>query len=290
MHLRVAALLGLLVVTAVPAAGQERTSLRATYDLYAAGMGIARVQATLDLSRSGYRMDMSMHTTGVVSFFVRGDQHTTVEGTWDGNRPLPHTYRGNGIWRGEERAALIEYDHGQPQVRHLVPPNQQEREEVPPSLREGTIDSLSAAIELMRQVAVTSRCDGQARLYDGRRVSTIAAHTVRDELLAPHGRSSWSGRALRCDFEGRVIAGFRLADDEATRRRPLNGTAWMARPFDDAPPIPVQLTFETRWFGTTTMYLTSVARTKTDEPQLEARATAAAVNPAAAAPRSRPSR
>lgn len=301
MTLRATALLGLVLAAATavgplgvaPAVAQEAAALRATYDLYAAGMSIASAEATLSLSSTGYRMDFRMRTSGLVGFFVRGDQHTTVEGTWDGDRPLPRVFHGSGVWRGEERVALIEYDHGQPQIRRLIPPNAQEREDVPPPLRQGTIDSLSAAIELIRHVARVGNCDGEARLYDGRRVSTIAARTVREEILPPHGRTGYTGRALRCDFEGRVVAGFRLADDEATRRRPLNGTAWMARPVDGAPPIPVQLTFETRWFGTTTMYLTSVSPIDAPPPvpQMEVRARGL-VSPAAAAtaPRSQPSR
>lgn len=238
MNVRAAALVGLLLASASPVAAQDATALRATYDLYAAGMNIATVEATLALSPAGYRMDFRMRTSGVVGFFLRGDQHTTVEGSWDGNRPLPHVFQGNGIWRGEERVALIEYDHGQPQVRRLVPPNAQEREDVPPPLRQGSVDSLSAAIELIRQVGATGGCDGEARLYDGRRVSSVAARTVRDEVLPAHGKAAYQGRALRCDFQGRVIAGFRHVDDEATRRRPLNGTAWMARPIEGAPRSP----------------------------------------------------
>jgi hypothetical protein len=74
--------------------------------------------------------------------------------------------------------------------------------------------------------------------------------------LDPTNRSTFSGPTLRCDFEGRELAGFLIGEDDAEHHRPLHGSAWLAPLLPDAPPLPVRIAFQTRWFGWATMYLT----------------------------------
>ena len=61
-------------------------------------------------------------------------------------------------------------------------------------------------------------------------------------------REAWHGPALRCAFEGRLVAGFRLSQQRADTT-PQRGTAWVASPFAGAPPIPVRVEVPSRWFG-----------------------------------------
>ena len=46
------------------------------------------------------------------------------------------------------------------------------------------------------------------RTFDGRRAVEIQARTVGEELLEPTDRSSFGGKALHCDFSGRMVSGF----------------------------------------------------------------------------------
>jgi hypothetical protein len=118
------------------------------------------------------------------------------------------------------------------------------------------VDALSAIAMLIRRVARTGRCEAEATTFDGRRAVDVAARTVGMEVLQPDGRSIFTGRALRCDFEGRLLAGFPRDGDQEELRRSRHGSAWLAQIAPGAPPIPVRIDFETRWFGPATMYLT----------------------------------
>ncbi|MBN8905448.1 MAG: DUF3108 domain-containing protein, partial [Rhodospirillales bacterium] len=104
----------------------------------------------------------------------------------------------------------------------------------------------------------TGRCEATVHTYDGRRATEVSARTDGPEVLAPSSRSSYAGSALRCSFRGELVAGFRLAGDRAADRKPLHGVAWLAQVAPNTPPIPVRMSFETRWFGDVTMYLTGV--------------------------------
>jgi hypothetical protein len=144
-----------------------------------------------------------------------------------------------------------------PQVKELQPPQETEREPVPPEMQRHTMDTLSALAQLMRRVQKDHTCETEVHTYDGRRVLDVVAHTGGPERLDPTSRSSFSGATLRCDFEGRELAGFLLGEDDAEHRSPLRGSAWLAPVLPGGPPLPVRIAFQTRWFGWATMYLTA---------------------------------
>ena len=254
------------LLCAPAARAQPAPELHAGYDVYAVGVPVAVLNTGFALGPSGYRIDLSFHTTGLIGWLYRGHQQSGVEGQWQGDRPAPTRFAGDGVWGGRARQTLIDYADGQPLVRSLVPPNDEEREPVPPALQANSVDALSAIAMLIRRVARTGRCEAEATTFDGRRAVDVAARTVGEEVLPPSTRSIFTGRALRCDFEGRLLAGFLRDGDQAELRRPRHGSAWLAQIEPGGPPIPVRVDFETRWFGPATMYLTGARSGKGRSP------------------------
>ena len=245
--------LGLFV--AVPAAAQV-AQVQLAYDTYAAGLEVMQMRAHFGLGPWNYRVDVDYHTTGLVGLLYRGTQLNTVRGNWQAEHAEPMEFFGKGVWRGHERVTRIDYDHGLPQIKELEPPQETEREPVPVELQVHTMDTLSALAQLMRHVQNDHACETSVRTYDGRRVLEVAAHTGGPDQLVATSRSTFSGPALRCDFEGRELAGFLLGENDAEHHRPLHGSAWLAPILHDAPALPVRIAFQTRWFGMATMYLT----------------------------------
>lgn len=233
-------------------------SLHASYATYAAGVHVAEAEANFSFSPKTYQMNLGFHTTGVVGLFFRGHQFDVAEGGWNGTRATPYRFVGEGAWRGIDRVTDIAYQAGRPVIRQLLPPNIAEREPVPDAMQVNTTDTLSALAELIRVVDATGRCEATAHTYDGRRALAIEAHTVREEMLEPTSRSSFAGSALRCDFSGRMQAGFLFDDNRERDSKPLHGSAWLASVTTGGPKLPVRLAFETRWFGDATMYVTGI--------------------------------
>jgi hypothetical protein len=234
------------------------TAMHASYETYAAGMKVADVAAGFSFGPWTYQMAFAYRTTGLVGFFFRGHEHDTASGAWKGDAAAPVTFLGQGLWRGLQREVRLAYQQGHPMVQALIPPNDGEREDVPEAQRTNTIDSISALAQLVHVVAATGRCDTSVHTYDGRREVEITAHTAGEEQLAPTDRSSFAGKALRCDFEGRLIAGFKHDDDRTRAAKPMHGSAWLAPAGAGGMMLPVRLSFQTRWFGDATMYLTDV--------------------------------
>ena len=256
MHRIAVAVLGFALL-ADPANSAEVAQVQLAYDTYAGGIEVMQMRVFLGLGPWNYRIDLDYHTTGLVGLFYRGHQTNTVRGMWHDDQAAPLRFFGEGVWRGHDRRTLIGYDDGIPQVRDLQPPQETEREPVPPELQRHTIDTLSALAQLMRRVEHDHACETEVHTYDGRRVLDITARSGGPERLDPTGRSTFSGPTLRCDFEGREVAGFLFGQDDPDHRRPLHGSAWLAPVLPNAPPLPVRIQFQTRWFGLATMYLTN---------------------------------
>ena len=253
-----AALLLLLLLPAGPSVAQNAAgpaTVHMTYSGSALGFEVMQVEAALTSDAAGYRVDISSRTVGLLAAFVRSEQHTTVWGLWRGGRAEPTRFWSWGHLRGAPRVTLIDYQAGQPVVRRLEPPNEHEREEVPERSRAGTVDTLTAVAILIHRVADTGTCDGDERVFDGRRLSVVAVHTVGRIMTANGDAGPYQGEALRCAFIGRQLAGF-LLDGPGWAHEPHNGTAWLARAVPGGPPLPVRISFETRWVGEVDLTLT----------------------------------
>ena len=129
-------LLALSLLIPGPALAQDASELRATYNLYAAGFHVMQLDAAFGVGPHSYQVRLAYHTTGLVSLFHYGHQLNTVVGTWDGGRPQPHEFQGVGVWQGQDRVTRIDYLHGQPLIRSLIPSQEKEREPVPLSLQQ----------------------------------------------------------------------------------------------------------------------------------------------------------
>lgn len=244
-------LLALLLLWPLAAPAQ---SLRAAYEVHAAGMVILEVEARFELGLDRYGIETTLRTRGLAATFVSGQQMSRVEGAWNGAAALPVRYLSEGVWRGNARRIALDWQDRQPRVLDLTPPETAEREPVPPPMMRDTTDVLSALATLMRRVGAERHCDLGAQVFDGRRVSEYAARSQGWEQV-PRWRGSWSGPALRCGFEGRQLAGFRRDQDRAEAAETQRGTAWIAAPYPGAPAIPVRIDIPTRWFGTATAIL-----------------------------------
>lgn len=225
------------------------------YAGYVAGLKVFTFQVAADLGGDSYRMQTTYRTSGVLGTFVSGDLHSMAAGSWRAAGPAPLQYQSWGTWRGDPRAALIDYLNGQPEVRKLLPPIEGEREPVPRADQANTIDMLSGFAQLARQMNANGRCEANTRLFDGRRLVAVAVTHVGPEILAADSASMFTGQAVRCDIDSRQIAGFSFDNGRDPAATQTHGSLWFARPMPGAPVVPVRMSLQLQLFGRATMYL-----------------------------------
>ena len=245
-----------LFVTAAQAQEAGSSTTHLSYAGYSHGFNVIALEADLTVGPARYRLETNFSLAGVLGTLFHADGKTIVNGHFVGTRAVPDDYTYTGHFRGENRVAQLVWKAGVPTVVKMEPPVEDEREPVPVAQQANTIDSLSAMAALIHQIIVTGKCDGRDRTYDGRRLSEVSAHTVGQEALEETSRSSVAGTALRCDFQGKQLAGFRRDADQNELAKPTDGSAWFAQLSPGGPPIPVRVRFSTAQLGDITMYLT----------------------------------
>ncbi|MCX7383068.1 MAG: DUF3108 domain-containing protein [Alphaproteobacteria bacterium] len=252
MSIHARAWLTMLLLIA-PAASEAGERLR--YTVYAAGFNILLLEATTEIGETNYRVDLTYRTAGLLGTFFPSSNESFAQGSWGAAGPEPWRFATWGTVRGNVRRAVIDYVSRQPVTRELVPALEDDREPVPPGMERDSVDTLSGLAFVVREVARTGKCDGRARLFDGRRVMDVVARPAGQEVLAPDSRSSFAGPAVRCDFEGRQLAGFLKDYDAADRQKLHLNRAWFAPIGASRTVVPVRIEFEARLIGHATAYL-----------------------------------
>ena len=252
----------LLILLAAPAGHAEERApvqMHLAFAAYAAGLNVINLQTGIEMTSLGYRVEVDFRTAGVFGAVVRAQTQSIAAGAWQGRGVAPTRYYSYGTVRGVARRTQIDFEAGQPIIKILEPGVDEARDPIPPGLTRNTVDTLSAVAELVHDVALSNQCDGRVSTFDGRRVSEIAVHRVGEVMLAKEEGSIYAGTALRCDFDGRQIAGFVHDVERAELQKPQHGSAWLAAVLPGMPAVPVRMTFHTRFFGDATMYLTAAA-------------------------------
>jgi Protein of unknown function (DUF3108) len=259
MKLAVLSPLFLLACLTRPVGARDAEAVQLSFELYVMGLPVAESHMTFDLAPSTYAMALRYRTTGLARIVSSGTLDQSSSGTFEHDQPVPQEFRSYIRLHDKDRRVTLTYRNGNPIVAAIEPVNETEREIVPPALREHTLDPLSAMVDMLHVAGLTGRCDLSHTTYDGRRLEMFEARTVDEEDIPPSGRSIFSGRALRCEYTSRPMAGLRLGEAHDEDARIRKGTIWLAQAIPGGPRLPVQGLIDIRFLGATTMYLTSVA-------------------------------
>ncbi len=211
---------------------------RAEYALTVAGVTVMEAQVEFDLDGPAYRVQSRLRSRGLATLVARGEQVTRAEGGWRGPAALPRRYETRGQWRGGPRHTILDYVGGTPRLTTLVPAEDMPRTPVAEDAIPGTMDALSILAMFTRQVGASARCEGAARMFDGRRLSSFTARTIGQTL-----------QGLHCEVESRAIGGIPLERDVAQAQQPQRVQIWFTRPVADGPAIPHKVELPSRWWG-----------------------------------------
>jgi len=233
--------------------------LHLSFAAYAAGLNVINLRAGVQMNPAGYRVAVEFQTAGVFGAIIHAQSESIAAGAWQGAGVAPTRFYSYGTVRGIPHRTQIDFEAGRPVIKIMEPPTDEERDPVSPAQLHDTIDTISAMADLVHHVILAGQCDGHVTTFDGRRLSEITVHRVGQEVLTREERSIFAGPALRCDFVGRQIGGFVHDVDRAELEKPQLGSAWLAPALPGGPPMPVRMTFHTRFFGDATMYLTGAA-------------------------------
>ncbi len=230
-------------VMAGPAAADGPLTL--TYQATMLGLPLASAAAEVAPADGSYHLVGEIETRGIVGLFSRWQHRAVSIGRLgpDGRRIGAVRHRGDGVRNGEVRFVQILFDADGAQIEAAQPDpdDRSERRRVPPEMKLGTLDPLSAFYALALKLEAGQGCDGTLRIFDGR-------HRYDLDLFA-------GSEPLTCGFGYRPLAGFKRMDQPAVDARAASpGTIRYVRLAEGFPPIPYRLDVTSRW-GTVTVML-----------------------------------
>jgi hypothetical protein len=238
-----AAILGLtLCAFTGSAVAARQPQLLLSYDVRYGGVTIMKLQAGLDLaegSGSGYRVAVEGRTVGLLDRLKPIAFTAVSEGRVTAGALQPALYATTTRKRDKRKGVTISFSPDAAPVTRYMPPDDDE-EQAPPELLEGSLDPASALLTLIRSVAQTASCSGTVGVYDGKRRYDVTFLSLPQEVLHKTSGEPYSGTARRCKLKLRPLHGFKPG-----KRQPLDGTLiWLGDVVQGAPPLPVRIETE----------------------------------------------
>lgn len=219
-----------------------------TYQVRLGGFDVAQAEVAIDLPESAgdgpYRARSVVVADGLLGVFTSFTSASDAAGTFAGSMAEPEAFRTDSTWRGESRVAALTWtDAGPPLTEVTPPPAADEREPVPPHLTVGSLDPLSAVLQL-----VSAGPDGGAQpvtVFDGRRLYGLS---VEDMTERPVAVQVYDGPGWRAEIRYRRLGG---ASRKWDSRAELTVDALLA-PGDAVGlpvPVPVRIIVPMQSFG-----------------------------------------
>jgi hypothetical protein len=228
-----------------------------------AGGRIANLTLAFSMVGQNYQFASRQTSAGVLEWFTSWRSRTEVTGFFRGADPVPTSYRTEGTFRGSPRKVELVFEDGHVVRMDTVPEaRDDDREEVSPELRAGTVDPVSALVYALRVVNETGKCDARVKVFDGRQRYDIAFVDKGMKDVPRHYASNFEGAARACEFEWIPIAGRKRNPSVRIAGEQRSGTVYLAPVADGTVMAPVRIEF-TLWFGTVVGHLREVRRLPT---------------------------
>ncbi|WP_449230864.1 DUF3108 domain-containing protein [Azospirillum doebereinerae] len=237
----------------------------ATYRVHVGGVAVLDVAATLEMTDSRYRMEVTAQTDGFLGRMFPWRTVSRSEGAVRPDRLLPTRHSQSSVFREKPRSVTLEYDgQGNVAATVLPPPEEDDREPVPDALKRGTYDPLSGFLAVLAAAARGEACTRSLPVYDGRRRYDMILEDVGQRLVAASRYSIFAGAARQCRVSYRPVAGYGKNPPSGAFWRRDNGPSerppadlWLAPVVPGELPLPVRLETESD-FGAVVIHLTSV--------------------------------
>jgi hypothetical protein len=247
-RLRVLALAA-MVSTALPAQSAEPDRVLLRYELYGSGIHALTSSMDLELRPDRYAVELTANTRGTIGFLFPWTSIVRSDGAAAAQSLRPRLHEMTSNWRGEQRSVFLEYDGaGGFAARRVVPQAKDEdREPVADVLAAGTVDLLTAVVEIMRRIGAGQSCNQTVSVFDGRRRYNLLSNDRGWEQIKGSSYSAYSGQALACALRVQPVAGFwrkrqrRWAGAEGSEGQTSVATLWFAPVGQSPVPVPVRL-------------------------------------------------
>lgn len=198
--------LAILAALSTPAWAETRSS--AVYDITLRGIRGAVFSFGSIEDAGRYSTTGTVKTSGILSAIRKISYFAKSQGAKRGTRYIPSTYEESRTLGGDSSGSRITYRGGVPQTRVYDPPRPNYSPKLDYAEQGGTVDPMTAAFAVFRDMPKDEVCTFSSFLFDGTRRAQVVTGSPKAE-----------GNFLICDAEYRRIDGYseREINEEGTR-------------------------------------------------------------------------
>lgn len=176
---------GLAAALAVLLTAGAAHAQQASFDFRVMGFPVGTVGMAWSTSGTSYNATADVDATGVVGFFTSFFFHGKATGTVKADGTvIPGHFEAQSKSSRDVRQTTIAWKNGKPTSVTIVPPRDNSAD---PADQGGTLDPVSAAFRLLRDVPKADACNVTVDMFDGMRRSRLKV-----------GPATASGTALTC--------------------------------------------------------------------------------------------
>lgn len=234
------------------------------YEVYAGGLHAVQAELNVDLrDPERYDLVLDARTRGFLGKLIPWQGTFETHGWVLRDKFQPELHKSTAVWQNEPD--IKEYLYGRDgSFKSLKSTDEKVKdhiEDVDDELTQGTIDAMTAALEVMKNIAAGGECAGESEVFDGkRRFKQVFIHQAALDLQASR-YNVYSGPAVECTVEVVPVAGEWhkkprgwMSIQEQGRAKGTMPTVWFARLEEKGPAVPVKIRVKTD-YGTLFMHL-----------------------------------
>ncbi|HEU0118726.1 MAG TPA: DUF3108 domain-containing protein [Alphaproteobacteria bacterium] len=214
-------LLSLMLFAAAPAMAADVPGripnvppIVATYDIYVGGIHLVTADILFQEEKGKYHSRVNAQTYG---FWHRALPWETVldsRGKIVKDKFVPLEFYSRDVWKGKPKVTKLHFKKDDVVPEFDPPSHDENREIVTQDQRHGSLDPVTALLQMLAHVAVNHDCNVTVPVFDGKRRFDVTGADDGDEEINEADYGIFKGDARTCD------AGFKMISGEWNDRKP----------------------------------------------------------------------
>lgn len=233
-----------------------------TYDVYVGGVHFLTADILFQEQKKKYHSIVKAHTYGFWYKMLPWDTTLDASGGIDGARFVPVDFHTRDVFKNKPKSTRLTFDKAGNVSATFDPPSHDEkREMVSDNEKRGSLDPVTALLQMLASSAIQQNCAVTVPVFDGKRRFDITATDGGNDNIDEKGYSVYKGPAHICDASFNMVSGawkegeksgFWKLNEKDAGREPFH--IWLARLVPELPEMPVRLESGSVW-GLIVMHL-----------------------------------
>lgn len=233
-----------------------------TYDIYVGGVHFLTADILFLQQKKKYHSVVKARTYGFWHDILPWETTLDAAGDIADDRLLPSQFHTRDVFKNKPKTTSLKFDKKGDITAEFDPPSHDSnREVVTPEQKRGSLDPVSALVQMLASSAIDRQCNMTVPVFDGKRRFDITSVDRGMDAIDDDDYSVYKGSAHLCDATFTMVAGawkegeksgFWKLNEKEQGREPFH--IWLATLSPELPEMPVRLESGSVW-GLIVMHL-----------------------------------